>query len=133
MNRDAAAVIGGAASVQTVADLRADEGIGVPCAGVRHRLHVVMRVQQHGRRVFGDDARANDLPGARGAVGIVGLHHLGVDADLPELVGHEFRGTPHMVRGDALRGNRLQCDLPVEHVDDAVEIRVDARADLLCA
>jgi len=35
-----------------------------------------------------------------------------------------------MIGGDAFRGNRLQGDLLVQHVDDAVEIRLDARADL---
>ena len=90
----------------------------------------MVRVQQHRRRVLADVFGTDDLPSARRAVGIVRLHHLRIDTNLAQQVRHELRGTLHMVRGDALRGNRLQGDLLVQHVDDAAEIRLDARANL---
>ena len=90
----------------------------------------MVRVQQHRRRILADVFGTDDLPSARRAVGVVRLHHLRIDADLAQQVRHELRGTLHMIGGDALRGNRLQRDLLVQHVDDAVEIRLDARADL---
>ena len=130
MDGDSAAVVRGSAAVQTRVDFSADERVGVPYARIRHRLHVVVRVQQHRRRVLADVLGTDDLPSARRAVGIVRLHHLRIDTNLAQQVRHELRGTLHMVRGDALRGNRLQGDLLVQHVDDAAEIRFDARANL---
>ena len=130
MNGDSTAVVRGSAAVQTRVDFSADERVGVPYARIRHRLHVMVRVQQHRRRILADVFGTDDLPSARRAVGVVRLHHLRIDADLAQQVRHELRGTLHMIGGDAFRGNRLQGDLLVQHVDDAVEIRLDARADL---
>ena len=130
MDGDSATIIRGSATIQTRVDFSADERVGVPHVRIRNRLHIVMRIQQHRRRVLADILGTDDLPSARRAVGIVRLHHLRIDADLAQQVRHELRGTLHMIGGDAFRGNRLQGDLLVQHVDDAVEIRLDARADL---
>jgi hypothetical protein len=111
MNGDSAAIIGRAASVQACVDYRADEWVGVPYAGIGHRLHVVMRVQQHGWSVDIDDFRTDDLPSARRAIGIVRLHHMRIDTYLVQLFGHELRGLFHMIRGNAFCGNGLQRDL----------------------
>ena len=131
MNGDSAAIIGRAASVQAGVDYRADEWVGVPYAGIGHRLHVVMRVQQHGWSVDIDDFRTDDLPSARRAIGIVRLHHMRIDTYLVQLFGHELRGLFHMIRGNAFCGNGLQRDFLVQHVDNAVKIRFDARANLI--
>ena len=66
-----------------------------------------MRVQKHGRCILIDNLRTNDFPSARGAIRIMGLHHLGVYADLAELFGHKFGGSFHMIRGDAFCRNGL--------------------------
>ena len=130
MDGDSATIIRGSATIQTRVDFSADERVGVPHARIRNRLHIVMRIQQHRRRVLADILGTDDLPSARRAVGIVRLHYLRIDTNLAQQISHELRGTLHMVRGDALRGNRLQGDLLVQHVDDAAEIRFDARANL---
>ena len=130
MDGDSATIIRGSATIQTRVDFSADERVGVPHVRIRNRLHIVMRIQQHRRRVLADILGTDDLPSARRAVGIVRLHYLRIDTNLAQQISHELRGTLHMVRGDALRGNRLQGDLLVQHVDDAAEIRFDARANL---
>ena len=107
MDGDAAAIVGRAAPVQAGVDYSADERVGVPCAGVGYRLHIVMRVQKHGWRILIDNLRTNDFPSARGTIRIVGLHHLGVYANLAELFGHKFGGSFHMIRGDAFCRNGL--------------------------
>ena len=129
VNGNATAVVRGATAVQPAVDLGADERIGVPHAGIRHRLHVMMRVQQHGGRVRVDDPGADDFPCAGGAVRIMRLRDLGVHAHLAHLFGHEFGGTLHMIRCYAMSGNGLQCDLTVEHIDDALPVLFDASAD----
>jgi len=54
-----------------------------------------------------------------------------IDTYLVQLFGHELRGLFHMIRGNAFCGNGLQRDFLVQHVDNAVKIRFDARANLI--
>lgn len=131
MNGYATAIIGGSTAIQSRTNLRADEWIGIPSTFVGHRLYVMMCIQQHGRSMLVNDLRADDLPRTWCAIGIMGLHHLCVNADLSQLLGHEFGGTPHMFGGDAFRGDRLQCDLPIEHVDDAIPITLHTCTDVI--
>ena len=128
---DAAAVVGRATAEQAVADLRGHERLGLPHARVRNRLHVMVRIQQYGRGFRIHDARADDLPGTGGAVGVVRLGHLGVDADKAQLLGHEFGGTAHLLAGDAFRGDRLQRDLALDQFNDARPVLFNAGPDLI--
>ena len=107
MDGDAAAIVGRASPVQAGVDYSADERVGVPRGCVGYRLYIVMSVQKHGRCVGVDEFRSDDFPCAWRAIGIVGLHHLGVYADLAELFGHKFGGSFHMIRGDAFCRNGL--------------------------
>ncbi len=127
---DAAGVIARPAAVKTVTHLRAGEGVRVPFARIGHRLHVMMRVQQHSRCLGVDRERPDDLPRAGLPIRARGLDRPRVHAHLLQQRRHVLGGTPHMVTGDALRGNGLQCDAVLHHVEDAVPIGVHTVAYL---
>ena len=128
---DAAAVVGRATAEQAVADLCGHERLGLPHARVRNRLHVMVRIQQYGRGFRIHDARTDDLPSTGGAVGVVRLGHLGVNADKAQLLGHEFGGTAHLLAGDAFGGDRLQRDLALDQFNDARPVLLNAGPDLI--
>lgn len=129
---NAAGVIARPAAVEAVTHLRAGEGVRVPFVRVGHRLYIMMRVQQHGRRFGIDGERPDDLPRAGLAVGTRGLDRPRVHAHLLQQRRHILGGTPHMVAGDALRGNGFQCDAVLHHVEDAVPIGVHTVAYFFC-
>ena len=68
---DVALAVGGAASVPAAVDLGEFEGRRAPCGIVERRLHVVVRVEQHGRRIrIGSRPRADHRVGLPSGVSL---------------------------------------------------------------
>ena len=110
VDRDAGAVVGGAAAVDAVAAHLGLVGIHAPAVELAHRLHVVVRVQQNGRRAL-DVRRVSDEGGlALGAIFRGLTQHLGLKAEGGETLADVLSAALHVGRMRGIRRHRRNRD-----------------------
>ena len=107
---DAGLVVGGAAAVEPVAALGGLERLAVPVGRVADRLHVVVGVEQHGRRALGGRPAGDHGGGAPG--GGQDLHV--VEALGPEQLRGGLGGPPYVVGAGRVGADRRDPDQGLE-------------------
>ena len=110
MNSDAGAVVGGTTAVDAVAADLSLVGIHAPAAQLAHRLHVVVRVQQDGRRAL-NVRRVRDEGGlALGAISGGLAQDLGLQAQGGETLADMLSAALHVGRMRGIRRHRRNRD-----------------------
>ena len=110
VDRDASAVIGGATAVDAVAAHLGLVGIHAPAVELAHRLHVVVCVQQDGRRAL-DVRRVSDEGGLTLGTVFRGLtQHLGLKAEGGETLTDVLSAALHVGRVRGIRRHRRNRD-----------------------
>ena len=110
VDRDAGAVVRGTAAVDAVAANLGLVGIHAPAAQLAHRLHVVVRVQQDGRRAL-NVRRVRDEGGlALGTIRSGLAQHLGLQAEGGETLADVLSAAFHVGRVCGIRRHRRNRD-----------------------
>ena len=110
VDRNAGTVIGRAAAVDAVAANLGLVGVHAPAAQLAHRLHVVVRVQQNGRRAL-NMRRVGDEGGlALGAVFRSLAQDLGLQAESGETLTDVLSAALHVGRVRGIRRHRRNRD-----------------------
>ena len=101
MNSNAAAIVGSTATVKATVFFCALKSRSFPCRLIWNRLHIVMRIQQHGWRILINNMRANNFPRSWCSIWICRLHHASIYTHSAHFFSHELSRRLHMVGRNA--------------------------------
>ena len=110
MHRDTGAVVGGTTAVDAVAADLSLVGIHAPAAQLTDRLHVVVRVQQDGRRTLNMRCVGDEGGLALGTVFRALAQDLGLQAESGETLTDVLSAALHVGRVRGIRRHRRNRD-----------------------